>query len=178
MADLGTHEGRPILGQKIKMRKTGDGLSTAVKVDPLPEPVAGKIVYVLYKAVITDVTHPPEKRHDPGFGGVWEVPDLDAMTATFVDESLVGELIEKQEERNIRYEAEQRSQSELRDTALIDEHEEGKHDEFVEHCPVCLMLRDHDGGKHDKRRKQGCPLCEARDEAGALADEEAKADDE
>lgn len=177
MADLGTHEGRPILGQKIKMRKTGDGLSTAVKVDPLADPVAGRVVYVLYKAVITDVTHPPEKRHDPGFGGVYEVPDLDALTATFVDETLVGELIERQEERNIRFEAEQRGQAELRDQELILEHEEGAHAEFVEHCPVCLMLKDHDEGKHEKRRKQGCPLCEASKEAEALADAE-KADDE
>lgn len=172
MADLGTHEGRPILGQKIKMRKTGDGLSTAVKVDPLPNAQAGQVVYVLYKAVITDVTHPPEKRHDPAFGGVWEVPDLDAQTATFVDAELVGELIERQEERNTRYDAEQRGQAELRDQELIAEHDEGQHAEFVEHCPVCLVLRDHDEGRHEKRRKQGCALCEAAKEADALADAE------
>jgi len=174
--DLGTHEGRPILGQKIKMRKTGDGLSQAVKVDPI-KVIAGDVVYVLYKAVVTDVTHPPEKRHDPAFGGVYEVPDLDAQTATFVDVELVGEMIAAQEERNTRYEAEQRSQSELRDTSLIDAHEAGDHDGFVEHCPLCLTVKDHDEGKHEKRRKQGCPECEAEKEAAVLDDAE-KADDE
>ena len=175
--DLGTHEGRPILGQKIKMRKTGDGLSQAVKVDPI-KVTAGDVVYVLYKAVVTDVTHPPEKRHDPAFGGVYEVPDLDAQTATFVDEELVGAMIAAQEDRNTRFEAEQRGQAELRDTQLIEAHERGEHDEATElHCPVCLMIRDHAEGKHEKRRKQGCPECEAAKEAAALNDAE-KADDE
>lgn len=176
--NLGDHNGRQILGQSTIIRKTGDGLSKAVKVDPVGVDQGDK-VYVLIEAVVTEVRYPPEKRHDPAFGGVYEVLDLDAGTATFVDESFVGDLLKQQAEKNIRWEAEQRGQAELRDQTLIADHESGAHAEFVDHCPVCLVLRDHDEGKHDRRRKQGCPACEAAKEADALATAEAeKTDDE
>lgn len=177
MAALGEHKGRKILGQSIIMRKTGDGLSKSVKVDPV-EIEQGDTVYVLYEAQCIDVHHPPEKRHDPGFGGVYEVPVLDAGTATIVDEAFVGDLLKQQADRNVRWEAEQHGQAELRDQALIADHDSGAHDEFVDHCPRCLVLRDHDEGKHEKRRKQGCPACEAAKEAADLADAEKTGDEE
>jgi hypothetical protein len=146
-----------------------------VKVDPM-KIRAGDKVYVLYEAVCTDVAHPPEKRHDPGFGGVYEVPDLDAGTATFVDAELVQEMIDKQAERNRRWESEQAGQAELRDEELIREHDAGLHADPAEHCPRCIALKDHDAGKHKRLRPEGqCGACDHERELAAAEKAEADA---
>lgn len=176
MSDLGTYDGRDILGMSLIMRKTGDGLSKAVKVEPRKIKVGDK-VYVIYEAECVDVHHPAEKRHDPGFGGVYEVPVLDAGVATIVDADVVLGMIDAQAERNTRWEAEQAGQAELRDDALIKEHDAGLHADPVEHCPRCIAIADHEAGKHKRLRPEGqCALCDQERELAAQ--EKAESDTE
>lgn len=143
MSDLGFNEaGRPIVGAKVIVRKTGDGLSESVKVDPslalaIKQGDEGFIVFE-YKCV--DVHQPAEDRKNPGDGGVFHVPVLDAGTATFMDAESVASAIRDQRERNERFREEQRGQHQLSDAELIADHDDGKHkgDVFpVEHCPRC-----------------------------------------
>jgi len=138
--ELGTFEGRPVVGMAIVVRRTGDGLSETVKVDPVRIGV-GDEGYIVFAYKCVDVHHPAENRRDPAAGGVVRTPILDASTATFVDADVVATAIAEQAERNRRYIEETRNrQYELRDAELIEAHDKAEHvgDVFpVRHCPRC-----------------------------------------
>lgn len=140
--DLGTYEGRQIIGVKTIVQKTGDGLSEAVKVDPAMalDIAIGDEGFIVFEYKCIDVRHPAENRKNPAEGGVYRVPVLDAGTSTFMDAEVVANAIREQREKNERFREEQRGQHRLSDAELIADHDEGKHtgDVFpVEHCPRC-----------------------------------------
>lgn len=137
---LGEIDGRPIVGVKIVVRKTGDGLSESVKVDPasalgIHHGDEGYIVFA-YKCV--DVQTPVENRAEPAEGGVYRVPVLDAGTATFVDDDIVAQAIAAQAEKNARWREDQAGVSRLDGTDIYGDHLLGQHAaELVPGCPSC-----------------------------------------
>jgi hypothetical protein len=142
MGDLGTFEGREIEAVGVIVRKTGDGLSETVKVEPTLalDVRVGDEGFIVFAYKCVDVHHPATNRKEPAEGGVKRVPVLDAGTATFVEGATVEEAIKLQREKNMRYAEEQRGQHELTDAELVEAHDRGEHDGDVfpvEHCPRC-----------------------------------------
>ena len=142
MSDLGFYEDRPIIGVKAIVRKTGDGLSESVKVDPAMalDIAVGDEGFIVFEYKCVDVHHPAEDRKNPADGGVYRVPVLDAGTSTFMDAEVVAQAIRDQREKNERFREEQRGQHRLSDAELIADHDDGNHagDVYpVEHCPRC-----------------------------------------
>lgn len=134
--NLGKYEGRDVVSTGVIIRKTGDGLSEAMKVEPQALSI-GDEGYLVMEFVVVDVHHPAEDRKDPGVGGVRRIHVLDAGTATFIDADLVAAVIEEQREKNLRFAAEAAGQHELGDAELVDEHNAGEHKVLNEHCPKC-----------------------------------------
>lgn len=139
---LGKYEGREIVSTGIKIRKTGDGLSEAMKVEPKVMHHGDK-VYVVLECDVVDVQHPVEDRKSPERGGVNRIHILDAGTATFMEEDVVIRAIEDQEEKNRRWQEQQAGVRRLEDTKLIQAHDNGEHaGGLVEYCPRCEEERD------------------------------------
>jgi hypothetical protein len=166
MPDLGNVNGRQIVEVGAILRKTGDGLSETVKVEPdmVLSIVQGDEGYVVFKYRCFDVRHPAEKRAEPAEGGLKRVVELDALTCAFLDEDVVEKAIMAQEERIATWKAEQRGQHELvRAAEMLDAHAAGEHDDQIEpHCALCLAHVAHDNGEHaDRLRDPGqCPDCD------------------
>lgn len=137
ITDLGTNEGRKITGTGLIIRKTGDGLNEAMKIEPRVLH-HGDHVYVVLECDVVDVHYPVEDRKSPKDGGVQRVHVLDAGTATFIDADVVRDAIEAQADKNQRWRDEQAGRGRLDDGLLILAHEDGKHAaSIVEHCPLC-----------------------------------------
>lgn len=136
MADLGEHNGRPIVGMGIIIRGTGDGLSKAMKAQP-QHIDQGQTVYVLIEAKCIDVHHPVEDRKYPELGGVTEVPVLLASVSTIVDESVAAKSIEAQREILRRWEDENAGRLTISDAILEAEHADGLHKRPVPGCEDC-----------------------------------------
>lgn len=98
---IDTYEGRDVIETGISIRKAGDGLSEAMHTEPRVLTIGEKI-YVVLECVVVAVDFPAEDRKDPNRGGVKRVHVLDAGTATFVDEEVVGGMIRDQYDRNLR----------------------------------------------------------------------------
>lgn len=136
-ANLGKYEGRSVVSTGIIVKKTGDGLSAAMKVEPKMLSI-GDEGYLVMEYVVVDVHHPAEDTKDPAVGGVRRIHVLNAGTATFIDDDVVAQAIAEQREKNIVFAAEQSGQHSLSDVELIDEHQEGAHASgIVPHCPSC-----------------------------------------
>lgn len=139
-AVLGTIDGRPIVGVNVIVRKTGDGLSESVKVDPS---VAldirhGDEGYIVFAWTCVDVHTPVENRADPAEGGVYRIPVLDAGTATFLDDEIVSRAIAAQAKKNQAWREEQAGVSRLPGADLTEDHLAGLHaTELVPGCPTC-----------------------------------------
>lgn len=175
MPDLGEMNGRPIEDVGAILRKTGDGLSDTVKVDPdmVLGITQGDEGYVVFKYQCIDVRHPVLNRKEPAEGGLKRVVELDALTCVFLDDDVIEKAILDQEDRIATWKSEQAGQHELMKTAeRIDAHKRGEHDDEIEpHCPLCLAHVAHDNGEHaDALRDPGqCPDCDAErdlEEAG------------
>lgn len=93
---LPQYGGRDVIAATIKVTKTGDGLSDAMKV----EPVAlnhGAQVYLVVKCDVVDVQHPyaDKKRRDT----LLRKHVLEANEVAIVDEAEVAELLIKNRDR-------------------------------------------------------------------------------
>lgn len=92
--DLGTFEGRDVLNSSIAIRKAGDGLSQALKLDPVVLH-QGQKVYVVLECVVGPIAFKPIDDTDC----VARVQDLIAGVATIMDDVVVSEAIDRQRER-------------------------------------------------------------------------------
>ena len=97
MTDLAPFEDREVIRTTIAVTNAGDGLSEAMKVQPV-EMHLGDRVYLVLEAVVAKVRFDPAERDDPD-GDLVRVHVLRAGTATIVDRKLVGKLIDTQAER-------------------------------------------------------------------------------
>lgn len=135
---LGLFEGRTVIGVEVIVRKTGDGLSEAVKVEPRLVQV-GDEGYIVFAYKCVDLHFPAENRQNPAEGGVRRAQVLDAGVATFIDDDVVRDAIERQAEKNLRWREQNENKGRLEDGLLVMDHDEGKHAEGgrVEHCARC-----------------------------------------
>lgn len=107
---LGDFEGRPIEGIKVIVTKAGDGLSDAMAVGPkvLHQGDEGVLVLRFKTTKIRFDPRKPGKEEEADDCGVYRVQILEAGSATFIDEDLVGDALEEQEKRLAVYRDEQR----------------------------------------------------------------------
>lgn len=105
MADLPDFEGLPVVLSTIALRNAGDGLSAAMKVEPVAYH-KGDIVDVLTRCVVIDVQHPPVNKDDPG-GPCARKHIFRAGTATIIDSATAKDAIEAQAEKNRVWEEQQ-----------------------------------------------------------------------
>lgn len=90
--DLGDFEGRPVARTSIAITSAGDGLSDALKVDPVLLHHGDK-VFVVLETVVAQVNHVPL---DGDGQELVRKHSLKTTGATIVDESLVSEVLEEQ----------------------------------------------------------------------------------
>jgi len=136
---LGEFEGRTILSTTIQITNAGDGLSAAMKVDPIILH-HGEKRYVVLEVDVDKIRFDPIKDTQ----GVARVHVLKASTATFIDAAAVEEAIEAQREKIDR--ANEKAQGITRlplPDELMIQHGEGEHaDGLVDGCPTCDDERD------------------------------------
>ena len=132
-------DGRAVTDRRVKITNAGDGLSKALHIDPIGITM-GETIFVVLQCEALTVAFEPQKDDD---SSVTRVQTLRAGTACLVDESLVGELIAQQREKNRI--AEERARGivglfaqDSDEDVLTDEHEHGLHaDGLVDGCPSC-----------------------------------------
>lgn len=93
--NLPEFEGIPVYSAAMAIRGLGDGLSKAVATDPRAFHQRDR-VFIVVEAECTDVRHPVLKDTD----GLTRKHEFLAGTATFVDESLVRDLLDAQDAKN------------------------------------------------------------------------------
>ena len=94
MTSLTPFEGKPVLSTTVAIRKAGDGLSAALKVDP-EELHHGETVYVVLETVVEKVRFDQAKDGD----GFVRVHMLATENATLVDAALVSSHLAEQKKR-------------------------------------------------------------------------------
>lgn len=142
---LGEFEGRIVTKSPIKLTKAGDGLSTAMKIDPVALH-QGDTVYVLMETTVGPITMNP---YDDGVCA--RVQNLVAGVATIVDASVAKATIDAQREKNQRAEDEAKGQSTTTDfLELAEDHDKGLHDTPAPGCPKCAEKPGADEAPADK----------------------------
>lgn len=136
---LGDFEGRTILSTTIQVTNAGDGLSDAMKIDPVVMH-HGETVYVVLECEVSKVRFDPIKDTQ----GVARVHVLKAGTATLIDGAAVEDALDAQREKIAR--AKEAAQGVARlptDEELAYQHGEGAHSEgLVDGCPECTAELD------------------------------------
>lgn len=90
-------EGLPVTGVLLIIRKTGDGLSSAMALDP--EILRhGDIVDVVLRCEVQEVSHVPEDAKEPK-GPQLRKQILHAQTAKVMENDVIGEALAEQERR-------------------------------------------------------------------------------
>lgn len=136
MPELGEFEGQAVREATMAIHNAGDGLSEAMKTEPVMLH-QGDEVYLVIRGVVSEVRFKPVKG---GSDDLVRVHRVRAGTAALIDEAVVREALDLQEEKNrIRREAEagvQRLPVDRRN--LHGEHYLGGHaDGLVDNCPDC-----------------------------------------
>lgn len=134
--DLGEFEGRKVTKTTIAVRNAGDGLSKAMKVDPILLH-QGDRVYVVLECDVDKVTFDP---YDDGVCS--RIQNLNAGVATIIDGAVVRDALDQQRDRIKLHDDAQRGVHELpTEEALRREHKANLHDgdDPSEHpgCPEC-----------------------------------------
>lgn len=97
---LSDFEGKPVRRSTISITNAGDGLSEAMKVEPV-EHHQGDRVYVVLECEVAKVGFAPIDKDDPA-GDQARVHTFRAGTATIVDADLVATVIAEQREKNLK----------------------------------------------------------------------------
>lgn len=92
---LGEFEGNPIARSSVKITKAGDGLSDALKVDPVVLH-RGDEVYFVLRGKVRYVAHPPEKKDSVA---VVRQHIIDTEDIAIVQEAEVAKLLEANRDR-------------------------------------------------------------------------------
>lgn len=94
---LTPYQGIAVLGSTVSIRNTGDGLSQAMKVEPV-ELEIGRKVYVVLECEVEKHRHEPANADSPRSGLVL-VNMLKAGRATLVDQDLVAAALDQQSKK-------------------------------------------------------------------------------
>lgn len=94
---LGTFEGGPVDDMSVIIRKAGDGLSEALKVDPRTHSSGDECFFVL-RTIVGPVNHKPKTVGLPE-SGFTRVEDHIAQEITEVDSEQVSDMLEEAAER-------------------------------------------------------------------------------
>jgi hypothetical protein len=99
MADLHDFEGFDVIGTRVKLTNTGDGLSESMGVDPMELRLGDRVIMVI-EGVVADVAFPPAIKGEYA-GPRYRVHTIRGGAATFVDDDLVETALAEQKERNL-----------------------------------------------------------------------------
>lgn len=163
--ELGEYKGRPVVGMRGKLTKTGDGLSESLAIDPA-DLKQGDRVFILTEAVVEDHTY----KRVAGTGANTLVVTFQAETMTLVDADFAEQHIKEQKERNLlakeakagitRLPATSGGGPDLSDQMAV-AHADGFHDgRIVQGCPTCAtiladMAEEGAGAKPAPRKRRG-----------------------
>lgn len=149
---LAKFEGRDVHSSTVQVTKAGDGLSKAMKVDPI-ELHHEQTVHVVLECVVGKVRFDPITDTD----GLQRVHVLVAGRATLIDGEVVQAALDAQQER-------------------IDEAMGNMHLPLLSDAQIEGLMHTHDSGLHEGITEDGCPSCAERDALKQAEDEaEAKA---
>jgi hypothetical protein len=93
--DLGTFEGKQVAGVALRIVKAGDGLSSAMEIEPLVLH-NGDQVDLVVRGHVTGIAHVPFQKDDDR---LLRVQTVTADVSTVVDGQLVEEVVVKQKAR-------------------------------------------------------------------------------
>lgn len=131
-------KGREVSRAAVEIPGAAGGLRDAMRIDP-QEFEQGERVFIVLEAICQKVRYEPiDGEHPEGTQQLVHI--LKATNATFVDEDLVREQLDRQKARVALAKDEASGQQRLGSDAELD--------------------LQHFAGKHAKRRKAGCPSCE------------------
>lgn len=94
--NLTPYKGRAVVGATVKIRNTGDGLSSAMAVEPV-ELTVGERYHVVLECVVEKHVHEPEEKNV--YDRLILVNDLRAGRATIVDGTIVQEHLDAQQRK-------------------------------------------------------------------------------
>lgn len=99
MSDLTEFEGADVTGSRIVITKAGDGLSDALKVEPV-ELHKGEIVHFILRGRVRKIGFPPAhvEKGEPSVDCVREHV-IDTLDIVLVDEAQVGRALDENRER-------------------------------------------------------------------------------
>lgn len=137
---LNAFEGKDVRRAGIEIPNAAGGLRDAMKIEPR-EFHQGDEVYIVLKCIVQKVRFDPIDREDPA-GDQERVHVFNAETATFVDEALVGDVLDQQRDRIQRAKEQAKGLAHLPTPDEVDkldtEHEDGLHAaNLVAGCPRC-----------------------------------------
>lgn len=142
---LGKFEGKPVIATDVVLRGTGDGLSSAMRVDPMVHK-HGERVVIAIEAIVQQVRHDPDDKSEPD-GDQVRVHIMKAETATILETDAAGDVqvaLDAQRERIQRAkDAEEGVMRLPTDEELHAAHDAGDHaGGLVEGCADCDHERD------------------------------------
>lgn len=144
--DLGTFDGRDVLGTTIAVTGAGDGLSQALRLDPTVLHI-GEKVFVVLEAEVVKVRHEGIKDTE----ALTRVHMVRAGTAALVDESEISEMLERQRER-LRLAQEKKDgiqRLDIEQANLRGDHVLGQHDgDPISDCELCQQQHDAAADSH------------------------------
>lgn len=123
-------EGDPVTRSSVKITKAGDGLSDALKIDPV-EFHRGDVVHFVLKGKVRYVAHPPAQKDSTD---VVRQHIIDTIDIAIVDEARVAQLLEDNRERVKRALDSMKGQAKLGDP---DPHTFDPDDEDETACVEC-----------------------------------------
>lgn len=129
MSELGDYKGVPIIGTGITVTKLGDGLSKAMKIEPVVVE-AGEVVHLIVRAVKTKDHYDYEMDSDGEITGVRLVQVFQASGARFSEADVVRSGIDEMAALIAKREAEEKGQLplDLDGLGAIDGDEPGEDD--------------------------------------------------
>lgn len=140
-AETRTHNGRPIVDDKIEIRQTGGEFSKdmlVANIDQLLDTKQGDELVLAVRVVCVDEHYPVQDRKEPADGGFIRKLIFDSREVTIVDETVVARFFDEQRDRVQRAQDEAEGQTTVDSQLLVASHEAGEHSAgLVDGCIEC-----------------------------------------
>lgn len=160
---LAQFEGNDVMAARIEIPGAAGGLRDAMEFDAI-ELHLGDEVYVAIHCRTKKVRFDPESKEHPE--RLVRVHVLEALTAAFIDDELVGEQLRTHKLRVAKQREEAAGVQQLEDAL----------DDDVPAIEPAVMTVAHDSGMHHGVTVAGCPRCAERNADRADDDRAARAD--
>lgn len=137
---LPAFEGVPVVRSTVRITRAGDGLSEALKLDPVALHHADEVLFVL-RGVVSQVNHKPDGSESDV---LVRVHTVEAVEIAMVGDGTTDALEEILREDRERVEKAKREAEGVLtfDDGLQSAHDAGEHAELVEGCADCDAERD------------------------------------